>query len=111
MTTTQSVKTNDAPPAEVVEAVARPIAVAYKTYFLDLPMVMTREALRFTAHRLEEQAKLLTNLSACTTLADMAETQSIFLNDAIGDYRQEASVFAHRANQVVVAPGAEPLSL
>jgi hypothetical protein len=78
-----------------------PMAAAYKTYFVDLPLTMTSEALRFAGHRLEEQAKLLATLSECSTFSDVAQAQSHFLKGAVGDYRKEAGALVHRATDVV----------
>jgi hypothetical protein len=52
----------------VEESTPALFVAACKAYFLDLPMAMTSETLRFMGHRLEEQAKLLSSLSTCHTL-------------------------------------------
>jgi hypothetical protein len=78
-----------------------PIAAACKAYFVDLPIAMTSETLRFMGHRLEEQAKLLSTLSACHTLSEVTEVQAAFFKTAVGEYRKEAGTLVHRAKERV----------
>ncbi|MFI5015381.1 MAG: phasin family protein [Hyphomicrobiales bacterium] len=80
---------------------SEPVLAAYKAYFVDLPLTVTNEALRFAAHRLQEQAKLVSALISSKSLSEAAEAQSAFLRGAIGDYRKEAGTVVHRARDVV----------
>jgi len=101
MTKTSNSRANGDMAKEGLAMAAEPIAAAYKTYFVDLPLVMTSEALRFAGHRLEEQAKFFASLSDCGTFSDLMEAQSHFLKDAVGDYRKEAGTLVHRAREAV----------
>ena len=92
---------NSAAQAGGVPITIAPFAAAYKAYFFDLPLTMTSETLRFAGHRLDEQARLLSKLSGCKTLSEVAEAQSDFLKDAVGEYRKEADTLVHRAKETV----------
>jgi hypothetical protein len=101
MTKTRDTVNGGAAASEGLIMATEPMVAAYKAYFLDLPLTMTSETLRFAGHRLEEQAKLLASFSACKTLSDLAEAQSHFVQGALGDYRKEAGALVHRAREVV----------
>jgi hypothetical protein len=76
---------------------AKPTVEAFKRYFFDLPMAMANEALRFAAHRLEEQAKFASAVSNCKTPFELAETQSAFVRSTVNDYQKKAEMFVHQA--------------
>lgn len=80
----------------------KPPVEAFKTYFFDLPMAMANEALRFAAHRLEEQAKLASAVSSCKTPFELAETQSAFVRSTINDYQKKAEMFVHQAQSSAI---------
>ena len=80
-----------------------PFAAAYKTWLMSYPLVMAEEALHFAAHRLEEQAKLVSKIAGCAGPAEATEAQVSFLNDAVQDYRKEAEVFARRAQEAMAS--------
>jgi hypothetical protein len=101
MTATRTTSGNSVP-TEFAAMAAEPIVAACRAYFLDLPMAMTSETLRFMGHRLEEQAKLLSSLSTCHTLSDVTEVQASFFKTAVGDYRKEAGTLMHRAKETVI---------
>jgi hypothetical protein len=82
-------------------AMVAPLTSLCKTYFFGLPLAMTSETLRFAGHRLDEQARLFTKLSGCKTPSEVAEVQSDFFKEAVGDNRKQAGSFAHRAKEAV----------
>jgi hypothetical protein len=57
---------------ELLVMTTKPTVKALKTYFFDFPMAMANEALRFAAHRFEEQAKLASAMSSCKTPFELA---------------------------------------
>jgi hypothetical protein len=86
---------------EAAVMMSEPIFATYKTYLVDLPLTVANEALRFAAHRLQEQAKLAQALTSCKSFAEVGEAQSQFIRAAIGDYRKEAGALVHRARDMV----------
>lgn len=80
----------------------KPTIEAFKTYFFDLPVAMANEALRFAAHRLEEQAKLASAASSCKTPFELAATQSAFFRSTISDYQKKAEMFVHQAQKTAI---------
>jgi hypothetical protein len=80
-----------------------PFAAAYRTWLVNYPLGVAEETLRFAAHRLEEQAKLVSKIAHCTGPSEAAEAQASFFNDAVQDYRKEAEVFARRAQQAIAS--------
>ena len=89
------------------EAVQRPpfgfpdFTGAYKAWWTAHPVMMAEETLRFAAHRLEEQAKLVGKMSQCRTLSEAAETQRAFFDTAVHDYIKEAETIAHQAQEAI----------
>ncbi len=82
--------------------VSKPTVEAFKAYFFDLPMAMANEALRFAAHRLEEQARLVSAASNCKTPFELAQTQSAFVRSAISDYQKKAEMFVHQVQKPAI---------
>jgi hypothetical protein len=80
-----------------------PFAAAYKTWLVSYPLGMAEETLRFAAHRLEEQAKLVSKIASCAGPSEAAEVQISFFNDAVQDYRKEAEILARRARQAMAS--------
>jgi hypothetical protein len=81
---------------------SKPTVEAFKTYFFDLPMAMANEALRFAAHRLEEQAKLASAASSCKTPFELVEAQSAFVRSTVNDYQKKAEMFVHQTQKTAI---------
>jgi hypothetical protein len=94
--------TNGPATNELFVMTSKPTVEAFKTYFFDLPMAMANEALRFAAHRLEEQAKLASAASSRKTPFELAETQSAFVRNTINDYQKKAEMFVHQAQKTAI---------
>jgi hypothetical protein len=94
---------NDTPRKEASAVGFEPFATAYKSWFISYPMGMAEETLRFAAHRLEEQAKLISRIVSCKGASEAVEAQISFFNDAVQDYRKEAELLAHRAQEAIAS--------
>jgi hypothetical protein len=92
---------SSAPQNEAAVMMSEPIVAAYKAFFVDLPLTVTNEALRFMAHRLQKQAKFVSELSSCKTLFEATQAQSAFFRSALGDYRKEAGTVVHRVTNAI----------
>ncbi|MFI4994812.1 MAG: phasin family protein [Hyphomicrobiales bacterium] len=101
MTGTRYAETSSETENELAVMMSEPIMAACKAYFVDMPLTLTNEALRFVAHRFEEQARLLSELSACKTPSEAAQAQLAFFRGAVGDYGKEAKTLAHRARKAI----------
>lgn len=78
---------------------------AYRAWWTAYPLTIAEETLRFAAHRLQEQAKLVGKMSQCRTLSEAAETQRAFFDTAVHDYRKEAETFAQQAQEAISSAG------
>jgi hypothetical protein len=94
---------NDAQKADASVLGFEPFAAAYKSWFVSYPMGMAEETLRFAAHRLEEQAKLISRMVSCKAASEAVEAQISFFNDAVQDYRKEAELIARRAQEAMTS--------
>ena len=81
---------------------SKPTVEAFKAYFFDLPMAMANEALRFAAHRLEEQAKLASAASSCKTPFELVEAQSAFVRGTVVDYQRKAEMFVYQTQKTAI---------
>jgi len=86
---------------EAAVMLSEPIVAACKAYFVDLPLALTAEGLRFASHRFGEQARLLSALTSCKRPSEAMSAQLEFLRAAAHDYGKEARNIAHRARQVL----------
>ena len=99
---------------ETVDALA--IAAVIKTTFIDLPLALGLEFLRFAGGRLQAQSKHLANLSRCRSAMEIVDVQVRFAGAASAEYGHEAAAVARTAHDVmatksgaaVPAPPADP---
>jgi hypothetical protein len=99
----RDISSNDAPRPDASTLGFEPYAAAYKSWFVSYPMGMAEETLRFAAHRLEEQAKLISRMVNCKGASEAVEAQISFFNDAVQDYRKEAELIARRAQEAMTS--------
>ena len=64
-----------------------------------LPSATYIEWLRFAAHRLEAQAKLIDDLAHSDGVTDFVEKQGTFVREAADEYRDEILSLTGKANQ------------
>jgi hypothetical protein len=64
----------------------QPLQLMWKTTFLELPLTVISESLRFVGQRLEAQSQLFATLNRCHSVPEFIETQSEFSRKAFSDY-------------------------
>jgi hypothetical protein len=66
-----------------------PFALLWKSTFLDIPLTLMSESLRFAGTRLQAQGEYLATLISCRSVPEIVETQSEFVRKAVDDYGAE----------------------
>jgi hypothetical protein len=84
---------------DVAVAMREPIIAAVHASLVSLPLMFASEMLGLAGHLLEEQAKLLSSLSACRTPAHVVAAQSDFHKGAWRACRAHASKLVHHARE------------
>jgi hypothetical protein len=67
-----------------------PMQLMWKSTFLEVPLTVMSESLRFVGRRLEAQSQYFATLNRCHSIPEFIETQSEFSRKAFSDYGAEA---------------------
>ena len=67
-----------------------PVQLMWKSTFLEMPLTLASESLRFAGSRLQAQADYLSSLLNCRSVPEVVETQSEFVRKAVDEYGAEA---------------------
>jgi hypothetical protein len=94
-----SVRKSDA--GDSVTAAVPPMALWQLA--MNLPFVMTVEALRFMGHRLSAQAEFLSDLAHASGTGTAVRSYRDFMESAASDYRTEAHALAKTAQEAMRA--------
>ena len=78
------------PETEQLMKFSQPLQQMWKSTFLDLPLALMSESLRFAGSRLQAQGDYLSTLLSCRSVPEVVETQSEFVRKAVDEYGAEA---------------------
>jgi hypothetical protein len=67
-----------------------PFPLMWKSTFLDIPLTLMSESLRFAGTRMQAQGEYLATLISCRSVPEVVETQSEFVRKAVDDYGAES---------------------
>ena len=70
---------------------AAPLQAAWRKAYLELPLTILSESLRFFGQRLQAQGEFIASLTSCKTMPDVMEAQSQFMRTAVTDYGAETT--------------------
>jgi hypothetical protein len=76
-------------PTELGMKFNMPFPLLWKSAFLDIPLTLMSETLRFVGTRLQAQGEYLATLTSCRSVPEVVETQSEFVRKAVDDYGAE----------------------
>ena len=76
---------------ELFNKAVGPFQTFWRSAFFEIPMTVTSELMRFTAHRLEAQADYLKTFNRCASVPEIIDAQSHFVQKAADDYGVEMS--------------------
>jgi hypothetical protein len=68
-----------------------PLQLMWKTTFLEVPLTLMSDSLRFAGQRLAAQSHFFATLNRCSSVPEFIESQSEFTRKAIADYGTQTS--------------------
>lgn len=78
-------------PNEFAAKFDSPFPTMWKSVFVDIPMTLLSESLRFAGSRFQAQGEYLASLINCRSVPEAVEKQSEFVRKAVDEYGAEAS--------------------